>query len=336
MKDTATSVTEIITDSESETTRLDSYLSKKIPRLTRSKIQLLLKEGHILADNKLAKANQKLASGTKVIITIPKATPLEAEPENIPLKILYQDECLAIIDKPAGLVVHPAVGNETGTLVNALLHAFPEIYTGQGIGGKLRPGIVHRIDKHTSGILIIAKEEQTHLALAKQFKEHTIDRKYQGLCWGSIPKNGEFDWPIARDKADRKKMSINTEGRTALTKYQILKSHLGIQHFEATLYTGRTHQIRVHFSHANAPLLGDTIYSTKRGARQAKEKGLQLLRKNHKDLAQKILNLYETNRQFLHATHLSFEHPKLSKRMTFNSEFPDDLLCIFNEWKESK
>ncbi len=306
--------------------RLDVALARLFPELSRSRAQKLILEGFVRCNGAGAKANLKLAVGDTLEVFLPLARAVGVEAQNIPLEILYQDEHLAVVEKPPGLVVHPAAGHEDGTLVNALLHHFPDLSTGSGIGGELRPGIVHRIDKNTSGILLITKTDLAHAHLSQQFKEHSISRRYLGLCWGSLPSRGEWNEAIARDPKERKRMAPSEKGRTALTRFRCVSGFPGVSLFEAELFTGRTHQIRVHFSFHGFPLVGDSVYGGAcRAARKSREEGGRVLAKRCVEGSRLVEKLEEAGRQFLHAAHLGFVHPVSQKRMEFNSELPEDL-----------
>lgn len=318
---------EALANSDGE--RLDVAIARLFPELSRSRAQKLIEEGHVRLAGEAAKANRKLISGEKIQVFLPAPRPLGLKAENIPIEIHYQDDHLAVIEKPAGLVVHPAAGHDDGTLVNALLHLFPDLSTGSGIGGELRPGIVHRIDKNTSGILLITKNDLAHHHLSAQFKEHSITRRYTGLCWGSLPENGEWNEPIARDPKERKRMALVPEGRRALTHYRRLAAYPGLSLFEAELFTGRTHQIRVHFSAHGFPLAGDPVYtSAARASRRAREEGMKALEKKNPAAAAALEALAEKGRQFLHAAHLGFIHPVSGMKLEFHSELPADLAEI--------
>lgn len=318
--------------------RLDSFLAQKYS-ISRARIQKLVDEGFVRWNGKTAKSNQRIEIGDVLEIFLPPPKEIGVKAENIPLEVLFQDKDIAVIQKPAGLVVHPAAGNWDGTLVNALLHHFgEELSAGKGISGELRPGIVHRIDKNTSGILLITKTDEAHQSLSKQFKDHSISRKYIGLAWGILPASGEWNGPIARDPKERKRMAIVPEGRAALTKFKTLKHlHQALSLFEAELFTGRTHQIRVHFSSAGFPLVGDTIYqNATRKAKQAKEEFRKLQKKNP-ELAETISIFENQGRQFLHAAHLGFSHPITGQRLSFDSKLPEDLSNVMLElekWKK--
>jgi 23S rRNA pseudouridine1911/1915/1917 synthase len=315
---------EALADAQGE--RLDVAVARLFPELSRSRVQKLIDEGQVRLDGGPAKANRKLEGGEKIEVFLPAPKALGLKAQSIPIEVYYQDEHLAVIEKPAGLVVHPAAGHDDGTLVNALLHLFPDLSTGTGIGGELRPGIVHRIDKNTSGILLITKTDLAHQHLSAQFKEHSITRRYTGLCWGSLPEKGEWNESIARDPKERKRMALVAEGRRALTRYRRLAAYTGLSLFEAELFTGRTHQIRVHFSAHGFPLAGDGVYTNAaRAPRKAKEDGIRALAKKCAPAALLLDALAEKGRQFLHAAHLGFTHPATGKRLEFHSELPADL-----------
>lgn len=306
--------------------RIDSALSNLL-EISRSRVQQLIEQEFVLFENAPVKSNRKVDEEMEVRIFFPKAKSLDLIPQDIPIEVLFQDEHLAIIEKPAGLVVHPSVGHEDGTLVNALLHHLGDLSKGGGIAGTLRPGIVHRIDKETSGILVVTKTDLAHESLSEQFQKHTIVRKYEGLCWGELPVEGVVDQPIARDPKDRKRMAIVETGKRAVTKFRsIQKYHRALTHFEAELFTGRTHQIRVHFSFLGHPLVGDTTYGyAGRSARKTKEEGKKILLKKNPSVLPAIEELESRSRQFLHAKYLEFTHPTSEVRMKFTSALPLDL-----------
>jgi 23S rRNA pseudouridine1911/1915/1917 synthase len=309
--------------------RLDHALARIVPTLSRSRIQKLIEAGQVLVEGEKTKSNRLMARGERIRLFIPAPKALDLRPQEIPLHVLYQDEHLAVLEKPAGLVVHPAAGHEDGTLVNALLHHFPDLSTGPGIGGNLRPGIVHRIDKNTSGILLITKTDLAHLHLSEQFKKHSITRRYQGLCWGKLPAAGEWNDPIGRDPKDRKRMAPSEKGKSALTKFRRLEDFGFLHLFEAELFTGRTHQIRVHFSHHGFPLVGDAVYGkATRSARQAQDEGMKTLRIKAPEVFSLAESLLLGERQFLHARHLGFVHPATGENLSFESPLPPDLQGI--------
>ena len=275
--------------------RVDKYISDNIA-LTRSAVQSLIEKGMVLADGKPAAKNLKLRGGESITVEIPEPEPMDAVPEDIPLNIVYEDSDLLVVNKPKGMVVHPAHGNYTGTLVNALLYHCGGSLS--GINGVIRPGIVHRIDKNTSGLLIVAKNDDAHLKLAEQIKAHSFTREYEAVVTGAMKdKSGTVDAPIGRHKTDRKKMCVTQENsRNAVTHYEVLRQYGGYAHLRLRLETGRTHQIRVHMAYIGHPVLGDDVYGKPC-------KGLE--------------------GQCLHARKIGFIHPSTGEYMEFTSELPD-------------
>ena len=275
--------------------RLDKYLSDNIA-LTRSAVQNLIEKGMVLADGKPASKNLKLRGGETISVDIPEPEPMDAVPEDIPLDIVYEDSDLLVVNKPKGMVVHPAHGNYTGTLVNALLYHCGSSLS--GINGVIRPGIVHRIDKNTSGLLIVAKNDAAHLKLAEQIKAHSFTREYEAVVTGALKEqSGTVDAPIGRHKTDRKKMCVTSENsRNAVTHYEVLRQYGGFAHLRLRLETGRTHQIRVHMAYIGHPVLGDDVYG-----------------KPYKGL----------DGQCLHARKIGFIHPTTGEYMEFSSELPE-------------
>jgi 23S rRNA pseudouridine1911/1915/1917 synthase len=297
--------------------RLDQYLVDNLPELTRSQIKRLIDEGAVTLDGKVVKAGHKLQGGETVIAVMADPVPVTTEAEAIPLQILYEDSSLIVIDKPADMVVHPAPGHHGGTLVNALLHHCRDL---SGIGGELRPGIVHRLDKDTSGVMVATKDDRTHNCLARQFKSHSIQRRYRALVHGHVQNaEGTIDRPIGRHPVQRKKMSSSTRsGRRAVTHWKVLRRYdqERLTLLDLSLETGRTHQIRVHFAEMNLPLVGDPLYGNPRKARAIGDV--------------KIRGLVEQlGRQFLHAWLLGFRHPD-GREMVFSSPLPLDLQQIID------
>ena len=244
--------------------RLDAFLARSLPDLTRSAAQRLLEEGAVTLGGKPAKKNTKSAPGDVVEVTLPDPQPVEVVPQNIPLDIVYEDADVIVVNKPVGLVVHPAPGHPDGTLVNALLYHCGTSLS--GINGELRPGIVHRIDRDTSGLIIAAKNDRAHLALSAQLQDHTLARVYEAVVVGNLREDsGTVNAPIGRHPVDRKKMAIEPRnGRPAVTHWRVLARYPGYTHVECRLETGRTHQIRVHMASIGHPLLGDTVYGSKK------------------------------------------------------------------------
>lgn len=286
-----------------ENQRLDVFLSNKLEDKSRSYIQLLIEEGNVKVFEKIKKSNYKLKVSDEVWVNVPDNKELELEPEDIPLHILYEDEDVIVVNKPKGLVVHPAPGNYTGTLVNALLFHCKDL---SGINGVNRPGIVHRIDKDTSGILVAAKNDNSHKALAEQLKEHSMTRIYVALVEGVIKQEeGTVDAPLARHPVERIKIAVVKNGRRAVTHYRVLERFKNNTLVECRLETGRTHQIRVHMAHIGHPLVGDPVYGFKK-------------------------QRFNLNGQLLHAKKLGFIHPATGRYMEFESEIPDDFHKIIN------
>ena len=278
--------------------RLDKFLSTELADFSRTHIAKIIDEGNCLVNSKVAKASFKLRVGDVIEINIPETKPLEIEKEDIPLDIVYEDDDILIINKPQGMVVHPANGHYEHTLVNAVMFYSDDL---SGINGVARPGIVHRIDKDTSGLICIAKNDKAHLSLSEQLKDHTMSRKYIALVRGVIPENtGEINLPIGRDPHNRQKMAVTrTNSKEAVTYFKVLKRFSNNTLVECKLKTGRTHQIRVHMSYIGFPVEGDPLYAGK-----------------------KYDTLYK-NGQLLVATSLKLIHPSTNKEMEFNIKLPD-------------
>jgi 23S rRNA pseudouridine1911/1915/1917 synthase len=296
--------------------RLDRALAVALPTLSRERLKALISSGHVSGGNgQLARdPAQKVNAGTAFDVIVPDPTPAHNEAQDIPLVIAFEDEHLIVINKPAGLVVHPAAGNFDGTLVNALLHHCRGSLS--GIGGVERPGIVHRIDKDTSGLMVAAKTDPAHVGLAAQFAKHSIDRRYQAIVNGwPNPASGTVDAPLARSSTNRKKIAICGDGRgkRAVTHYRTIQKLAGAALVECTLETGRTHQVRVHMASLGHPLIGDPVYGR--------------TRPEHRE----VINRLSFKRQALHAAELGFIHPITSKALHFSSEIPPDMQRLFRE-----
>jgi 23S rRNA pseudouridine1911/1915/1917 synthase len=290
--------------------RLDVFLSQRGPSLTRSGVKRLIEQGNVQLGGKKAKAGIRLKERDVVLLTLPPLRPMEAQAEEIPLHILFEDSHLIVVDKAAGMVVHPAAGHFSGTLVNALLHHCPDL---GGIGGVLRPGIVHRLDKDTSGVLVVAKTDLAHRGLAHQFKNHTPARQYLGICFGQLADEGQMEASIGRHPVHRQKMSTRTrKGRVARTHWKVLERFRHFNLVELRLETGRTHQIRVHLSSLGHPILGDPVYGGRKGLASVEP---PLLRER----------LEKIRRQALHAASLGFIHPVTGEKMAFRSPLPADM-----------
>jgi 23S rRNA pseudouridine1911/1915/1917 synthase len=288
--------------------RLDTFLRGKFPAVSRGAIQRLIEQGHIQVNGRTVKPTHTPRAGEQVEVHWPEARAAEAQPEEMALNVLFEDETLLVLNKPPGLVVHPAAGHEEHTLVNALLHHC----AGQlsGIGGVARPGIVHRLDKDTSGCLVVAKNDETHLALSAQFATRKVEKIYHAILCGELPRDqGEIHAAIARHPSHRKRMAVDdAAGRDARTSYHVLERLQGATLVEAVLHTGRTHQIRVHFQFLGFPLVGDATYGNRQNQHLS-------------DLAG-----YAAPRQMLHAWHLTFSHPRTAKRLSFEAPLPEDFL----------
>lgn len=307
---------EVITGLVPSADRLDKALAKATD-LSRARLQALIADGHVTVSGQIeTSAKAKVPGGARFEIHVPPAVEAEARPQNIPLNVVFEDEHLIVVNKLAGMVVHPAAGNPDGTLVNALLHHCKGQLS--GIGGVARPGIVHRIDKDTSGLLVVAKSDKAHEGLAKQFKDHSIERRYLAVCGGHLrAAEGTISTRIGRSDANRKKMAVldknSLRGKHAVTHYRLLKKLKSASLIECRLETGRTHQVRVHCASIGHALLGDPLY----GSTPAE------LRKIVKDLS--------FARQALHAASLGFEHPITGKWLEFGSELPEDMQELIDQ-----
>ena len=257
-------MTPLLLTANREGERLDAFLARSVPDLTRSAAQRLLEEGAVTVSGRPARKNDRTAPGMEISVTLPQPEPPDVRPENIPLDVVYEDDDVIVVNKPVGMVVHPAPGHPDGTLVNALLYHCGSSLS--GINGVLRPGIVHRIDRDTSGLIIAAKNDRAHLALAAQLQDHTLARVYEAVAVGSLKEDaGTVNAPIGRHPVDRKKMAIDPRnGRPAVTHWSVLARYPGYTRVECRLETGRTHQIRVHMASIGHPLLGDVVYGSKK------------------------------------------------------------------------
>ncbi|QEH95394.1 RluA family pseudouridine synthase [Gluconobacter thailandicus] len=303
----------LVVDASLAGQRVDRALADAIGTISRSRVKTLIEEGHLTRNGQAVREPADiLREGMDLILSFPAPLPARPMAEDLPLTILYEDRDLIVLDKQAGLVTHPAPGNETGTLVNALLGHCGEGF--EGIGGEKRPGIVHRLDKDTSGLMVVAKNAMAHNALSEAFAARDIDRAYMALAWGLLPASGEFDGAIGRDKKDRKRMTVvQSGGKPALTRFKLLEPiHASVSLIECKLATGRTHQIRVHLSQAGHPLLGDPVYLRRI---PAAARGLP---QDAKDAA------LDFPRQALHAARLGFIHPRTKKPLSFETAPPQD------------
>ena len=306
---------------EQNVKRVDHFIVEELPTFSRTKISKLIKEGALLVNNQaIEESSKKISFGDVIELTVPEPVATDLQAQDISLAVVYEDDDLLVINKPIGMVVHPGAGNPDGTLVNALLHHCKGNLS--GINGELRPGIVHRIDKDTSGLLVVAKNDIAHNVLAKQFEDHSIQRTYLAFVWG-MPKpiHGRIETLIGRSKYNRQKMSADVgSGKDAITNYKTLEVFKGktipdISLIECKLETGRTHQIRVHLAHKGNPILGDQMYGKK----------IRKIRDLDEELSVVLENI---NFQALHAQSLGFLHPKSDQELFFTTELPKDLLNL--------
>jgi 23S rRNA pseudouridine1911/1915/1917 synthase len=313
--DAGVSIERAVVPSEAAGWRLDRALAAALPKLSRERIKALISQGNVSGTTGLVRdPATKVAPGAAFELVIPRPRPTHNAAQDLSLVVVFEDEHLIVIDKPAGLVVHPAAGNFDGTLVNALLHHCAGSLS--GIGGVERPGIVHRIDKDTSGLIVAAKTDPAHVGLAAQFAKHSIDRRYRAIVAGlPNPPSGTIDAPLARSSANRQKMAIveSARAKRAVTHYRLISPLNRAAMVECRLETGRTHQVRVHMASIGHPLLGDPVYGRSRP--------------EHRE----TLNRLNFHRQALHAAHLGFAHPVTSEPLAFSSEIPDDMQGLFSE-----
>ena len=289
-------MTPLLLEADRAGERCDQLLSRLLPGLTRSAAQRLLEEGAVTLNGAAVKKNYRAAPGDVLRVVLPDPAPVDLIAQDIPLDVAYEDDDVIVVNKPVGMVVHPAAGHPDGTLVNALLFHCGDSLS--GINGEVRPGIVHRIDRDTSGLIIAAKNDFAHVRLAAQLQDHSLYREYEAVCAGNLKQDsGTVDAPIARHRTDRKKMAVDPQGRAAVTHYAVLERFGAATHIRCRLETGRTHQIRVHLAHLGHPLLGDTVYGAKRPY-----PGL--------------------TGQCLHARRLSFVHPRSGERVTVECPLP--------------
>jgi 23S rRNA pseudouridine1911/1915/1917 synthase len=293
--------------------RLDQFLAAELPGHSRSQVQRLIRDGRVAVAGREAKANYLIRAGDAISVDVPAPAPAVPRPEPLPLDVLFEDADIIVINKPAGMVVHPAPGHADGTLVNALLHHVDDL---SGIGGELRPGIVHRLDRGTSGVMVVAKHDASHREMARQFHDREVEKEYEALVWGLVHQGRRIDAAIGRDPDDRKKMSNRARfARSAVTRITFSRFLDGVSYLHVAIATGRTHQIRVHLSGIGHPIVGDTVYG---GVRRQMPANLRIVQR--------------LERPFLHARRLAFTHPgEPGRRLEFTAPLPDDLQGVLDE-----
>ena len=295
----------LLTTEQGEHERLDAFVAERVEGVSRAAAAKLIEGGHVAVNGKRASKSRRLTGGETVAVTLPEPEPIDAAPQDIPLDVVYEDEDVIVVNKPSGMVVHPAPGHPDGTLVNALLHHCGGSLS--GVGGALRPGVVHRIDRDTSGLIIAAKNDAAHRSLAGQLKDHTLARTYEAILVGNLRDDaGTVDAPIARDQRDRKRMAVVSGGRAAVTHWAVIARYAGYTHVRCRLETGRTHQIRVHMAYIGHPILGDTVYGAKKPVA-----GL--------------------TGQCLHATGLRFLHPRTGEAVELTCPLPDEFTAMLKK-----
>ncbi len=305
----------VLAEPEHDGLRLDAFLATALPDRSRSQLQKLIKDGLVAGPVRDLKPSTPVKTGQQFTIELPVPEPATAAPEDLPLTILYEDADLVVIDKPAGMVVHPGAGHASGTIVNALLHHVDDL---RGIGGELRPGIVHRLDRGTSGVMVAAKNDAAHQELARQFHDREVEKEYIALVWGVVQAGRRIDAPIGRDPNDRQKMSTRARrARSAVTRVTKAEHLKGLSLVHVAIATGRTHQIRVHLSAIGHPIVGDHTYG-----------GV------HRHVPGDLRAVQRLERPFLHAARLSFTHPTDGRRMEFTSPLPTDLEAVVEDIRE--
>lgn len=316
----------VVPEGQQEPIRLDVYITTFVENATRNKVQQAIKEGYVTVNGKKEKASYTMMPGDKIYIELPKAPPPEAQPEKIDLDIVYEDDDIIVVNKAAGMVVHPAYGNWSGTMVNGLMHHVDEL-AGADEEDNIRPGIVHRLDKDTSGLLVVAKNDHTLAALSEKFKEKDVERTYWAIVWGTPNEEGTIEGDIGRSRQDRKLMTVLPEGKGkhAVTHYRVLEYFDYLSLVEVKLETGRTHQIRVHFAHAGHHVFGDPTYGGT-SVRYGPNTG------SRKVMFHKLIT--DLGRQALHAKTLGFEHPATGQMIHFDSEVPEDFQRVLDTLRE--
>ena len=307
----------LVVETDQDGARLDHFLTAVLPDQSRSHVQRLIKDGRVTGPSASLRPNTAVRAGQSYEVDIPPPTAATPEPEPIPIRIVYEDEHLVVLDKPAGMVVHPGAGHSGGTLVNALLHHVKDL---SGIGGELRPGIVHRLDRGTSGLMVVAKSDLAHQELSRQFSDREVDKEYIALVWGLVQPGRRIDAPIGRDPGDRQKMSTRARrARNAVTRVTFARHYKGVSLLKVAIATGRTHQIRVHLSAIGHPIVGDATYG-----------GVHRRTGSHLRAVQRL------ERPFLHAWKLAFTHPTDGRRLEFESPLPADLQSVLDAIREKQ
>lgn len=290
---------------DEDNVRLDAYIAKKCSDISRTTVQRLVNEGNVLVNGGIKKISYKVQVGDEIEINVPEAQEIDLKPENIPIEVMYEDNDIIVVNKPKGLVVHPANGNPDGTLVNAIMALCKDSLS--GIGGEIRPGIVHRLDKDTSGLLIVAKNDKAHMNMSKQIKDREVKKIYIALVKGNIGEDeATINMPIGRSTKDRKKMAVRKDGKEAVTHFKVLKRYHNYTLLEVKIDTGRTHQIRVHMAEIGHPVVGDMVYSNGK-------------------------NEFGVEGQMLHAKSLDFKHPITGKQMHLEAELPEYFKEVLNK-----
>ena len=302
----------LIVEPDQDGARLDHFLTALLPDQSRSHVQRLIKDGRVTGPTASLRPSTAVRAGQAYEVDIPPPTAATPEPEAIPIRIVYEDEHLVVLDKPAGMVVHPGAGHTGGTLVNALLHHVKDL---SGIGGELRPGIVHRLDRGTSGLMVVAKSDLAHQELSRQFSDREVDKEYVALVWGLVQPGRRIDAPIGRDPGDRQKMSTRARrARNAVTRVTFARHYKGVSLLKVAIATGRTHQIRVHLSAIGHPIVGDATYG-----------GV------HRRTGAHLRAVQRLERPFLHSARLAFTHPADGRRVEFDSPLPLDLQAVLDD-----
>jgi 23S rRNA pseudouridine1911/1915/1917 synthase len=305
----------VVVEAEHDGARLDAFLTTVLPHQSRSSVQRLIKDGHVSGVIAALRPSTVVRTGQQYDVGIPAPTAAVPEPEALPIRIVFEDRDVVVLDKPAGMVVHPGAGHSGGTLVNALLHHVKDL---SGVGGELRPGIVHRLDRGTSGLMVVAKNDRTHQELARQFADREVEKEYVALVWGVVHSGRRIDAPIGRDPNDRQRMSTRARrARNAVTRVTFSRDLDGVSLLHVAIATGRTHQIRVHLSAIGHPIVGDTTYG-----------GVRRRTAGHLRAVQRL------ERPFLHSARLVFTHPGDGRRVEFDSPLPLDLQSVLDEIEE--